>query len=70
MATARTGPDKPWFVFAPSIKHKTRSNSLALAPTVAELSLSQQRAKDDKTGHLFLFLLGQVLCLSENISQN
>lgn len=70
MATARIGPEKPWFAFAPSVKHNMGSNSLAPAPAVPELSPSQQRATDDKNGHLFLFLLGEVPCLSENISQH
>lgn len=52
-----------------SIKHKMGANSLALAPAVAELSPSQPRIKADQTGHLFLFLLGHIPCLSESIFQ-
>lgn len=66
MATARIGPEKSWFAFAPSVKHKMGTNSLAFAPAVAEMSPPQQRTKDDKIGHLFSFLLGYAPCWGEN----
>lgn len=69
MATARIDPENSWFAFAPSIKQQMGTNSLALAPAVAELSSSQQRPKDDKTEHLLSFLPGHIPCLDENISQ-